>query len=241
MSEKSFYTYRKVTPSKLDPRQSVNSQRPEVSVDTFNRLANLSKKVYPLNCFQQPSTKVRKSDSKIKPTQVPRFMEEYVQAVLKPKSRPQSVLKLSRKKGIGPAHERSASTESQACKDSSGIPKLNYSQIKHEKNTKSLHSNEANGLYKPHQVRISQRSKMVLYSPEPMQLKPYSYKNPLRYQKSAVLKPKKKSLDFRSFNPKIKNDPSDLEINNTEAPAFTFGEKLLRVKELALDLHLRNA
>ena len=182
--------------------------------ESFNVLANMSRRVYPLNL--QTQTLKREESRKKSVANVPEFIREFIKDVPLPK-RPNSSIRSS--KGHKRSHSLNYSNGSPLPQNRvetanpRAIPALSY------KDFKFRHQNSRceDRLYTPQVVEITKRSKIILHSSKPITINPSLYEG--KKSKRSATTEKKSSICGSTIVPQI-------------GPGITYGEKILRLKSL---------
>ncbi|CAG9321382.1 unnamed protein product [Blepharisma stoltei] len=196
-----------------------------------------TKRIYPLNFKVPQDRKLEYFHRRYKSyEEAPEFMHEYMMNPLKPQFEAKSALNVnySSRQSICNKlhhHERSQSTE----------PRMNHPISLKVKDFQYSNKNSDNScypsksFYKPHVIYITPRSKITLYSSFPINLKPDQAK-PQNLSQMRTRNSSKYSFQDRPGSIMMtQQKAAQPEIFPITKPALTFGEKILRLKELVID------
>ena len=187
--------------------------------DYFYSLANMNKRVYPLNL---PGYKYKESDTNPRPRpkeEVPEFIREYIKdsGLSKTKGNTQSTTKHTRSISYQntPTPYSSTKTENRI---NTAIPSLSYKDFKnHHRNPSS-----DDRLFTPQIINITKRSKIILHASKPITINPSLYS-----QGKFSAHRKTTSMDKSAFGPE-----ANIDISSVYEPGLTYGEKILKLKAL---------
>jgi hypothetical protein len=177
-----------------------------------NSLANISKRVYPLNLNKVVGQPRARTGSK---PRVPEFIREYVKDPGKPKivGNVKSYIKHTRSVSFQPTPYTAAAKDTEVLP----VPKIPCLSYKDFKN-RHREPPEEPRLFTPQIISITKRSKIILNASKPIIINPalYSKKNSNR---------KSTSIDKSS----IQSEP---ETTTNITPGLTYGEKILKLRSL---------
>ncbi|OMJ70511.1 hypothetical protein SteCoe_31508 [Stentor coeruleus] len=188
------------------------------SGDYFASLANISKRVYPLNLQKFKSVEKSKKISPPK-EQMPEFIKEYVKDVVQSSSIRHIKSSINHKRSV--SYNYSLVNKQDPKPQSthySGIPQLSYKDFKNTH--KNPYNNERYSI--PQVIQLTKRSKIILNSSKPITINPSIYHS------------RKNSAPQKSpyIDKKPESSESNSDLSSILAPGLTYGEKILRLKAI---------
>jgi hypothetical protein len=187
--------------------------------DKYSSIAELSKRVYPLNLNRnrQETKHKRQSSGQV---EMPEFASEYVKGAIRPKSKPTPMSSIGHNRSASYNYTPKAKPEPMIRHfDSFRIPQLSYKQFRVAHRSAS---NEKR-IYKAQAIQLTKRAKIVLHSAKPINISPGIYHSRRKTEGS---------YKIRAAEKKEERNENGVDLNNVIGPGMTYGEKILRLKAL---------
>lgn len=238
---------RQITPSRMfSGPQFGSSKNTSEQYLPHASIVNNIKRTYPLNFKAYKAKEIKVKHSRHQSLEeTPEFMHEFVSNPFKPEIEAKSALNSnfitsSSSRNVEPRHKRSQSTEPRVESHSSLLKLKDFTGNKASIESGYGVKNKDKSFYKPHTIYITPRSKIVLYSSIPINLKPEQTKPVNTISQSRSRKSSKYIFQERPINSaNALQKQVQPEVFPITQPALTFGAKLLRIKELIVDPYVK--